>query len=221
MVVITFADMVQIKSFTCNPYQENTYILYDDTLECVIIDPGMINGAEQNAITTFIREQKLKPVLLLNTHCHIDHVLGNKYVFDTYGLLPQFHEGELPLLTAIPSYAPQRGIPYELSPLPDTFLPETGTLSFGNTQLQLIFAPGHSPAHLCFYVDADQVLIGGDVLFYRSIGRTDLPGGNHDQLIKNIKEKLFILPDDCKVYPGHGPATTIGNEKKYNPYLNN
>lgn len=211
--------MIEIKSFVCNPYQENTYLLYDETKECVIIDPGMYTGAEQNAVVKFIADNNLKPVLLLNTHCHIDHVLGNKFIHDTYGLMPQCHEGELPVLAAVPAYAPQTGIRYEVSPVPETFLAESGTVSFGQSTLELIFAPGHSPAHLCFYSKADKFLIGGDVLFYSSIGRTDLPGGNFDTLIKNIKEKVLILPDDCTVYPGHGGETTIGFEKVHNYYL--
>jgi hydroxyacylglutathione hydrolase len=212
--------MISIKSFVCSPYQENTYILYDETHECVIIDPGMYNAAEQNLVASFINENNLKPVLLLNTHCHIDHVLGNKFVSDNYNLLPQFHEGELPLLTAVPSYAPQMGMNYEVSPLPEKFLETSGSIQFGESRLELIFAPGHSPAHLCFLSTQDNFLIGGDVLFYQSIGRTDLPGGDYNTLIRSIKEKLFILPDDCIVYPGHGPSTTIGYEKKNNPFLN-
>lgn len=211
--------MINVKSFTCNPYQENSYLLFDESLECVIIDPGMYSGDEQNAVLKFIAEKKLKPVLLLNTHCHIDHVLGNKFIYDTYGLLPQFHQGEEIMLNSVVSYAPQMGIRYEVSPLPEIYLPESGNIEFGNSVLEIIFAPGHSPAHLCFYSRDDNFVIGGDVLFYQSIGRTDLPGGNHPQLIKNIKEKFFTLPDDCKVYCGHGPATTIGYEKKHNPFL--
>jgi len=212
--------MISIKTFTFNAYSENTYVLYDESRECVIIDPGMYDGAEQNNLVAFIKENTLTPVLLLNTHCHLDHVFGNKFVFDQWGLKPQFHKGELPILQAIPGYAPQMGFTkYELSPLPDTFLEESGSVHFGNSHLDLIFAPGHSPAHLCFYSASDHFLMGGDVLFYGSIGRTDLPGGNHNQLINNIKERLFILPDDCKVYPGHGPATTIGFEKLHNPFL--
>lgn len=211
--------MAQLQSFTNNPYQENTYIVYDETGECVIIDPGMYTAAEQNAVVSFIKDNNLKPVLLLNTHCHIDHVLGNKFVFDQYGLKPQFNEGELPLLEAAPAWAQQTGLRYELSPLPDTYLPESGTIRFGNTVLELIFAPGHSPAHLCFYNAQDGWMIGGDVLFKNSVGRTDLPGGNHQQLITNIKEKLFTLPDECVVYPGHGPETTIGDEKLHNPFF--
>jgi glyoxylase-like metal-dependent hydrolase (beta-lactamase superfamily II) len=208
-----------IKAFENNPYQENTYILYDETGECAIIDPGMYTAAEQNAVVNFIRSNNLKPVLLLNTHCHIDHVLGNKFVFDQYGLKPQFHQGEQEVLEFVPAWAGQTGLNYDLSPMPDTYLPETGTIKFGNTELRLIFAPGHSPAHLCFYDAKNKILVGGDVLFRGSIGRTDLPGGNHDLLLDNIEQKLFALPDDCVVYPGHGPETTIGFEKQHNPFF--
>ncbi|MCX2475468.1 MBL fold metallo-hydrolase [Pedobacter sp. MC2016-05] len=212
--------MITVKTFTFNAYSENTYVLYDETLECVIIDPGMYEGYEQNELTAFIKQENLKPVLLLNTHCHLDHVFGNKFVFDTYGLKPKFHKGELQVLEAVPSYAPSMGFgKYEVSPLPDEFFPETGAVTFGDSILELIFAPGHSPAHLCFYSKADAALIGGDVLFYGSIGRTDLPGGDHQQLIQNISSKLFVLPDETKVYPGHGPATTIGFEKQHNPFF--
>lgn len=211
--------MLHIKSFVNNPYQENTYLLFDDTLECVIIDAGMYTAEEQNKVVDFITENRLKPVMLLNTHCHIDHVLGNKFVFDQYGLKPQFHEGEMPLLSAVPGYAPQMGMRYEVSPLPENFLSESGTISFGETELELIFAPGHSPAHLCFYAANEHLLIGGDVLFKESIGRTDLPGGDMQTLVRSIREKLFTLPDQVIVYPGHGPETTIGYEKQYNPFL--
>lgn len=212
--------MMTIQQFTFNPYQENTYVLYDETGECVIIDPGMYEAHEQNALVNFIKDANLKPVLLLNTHCHIDHVLGNKFVYDTWSLKPQFHKGELVTLQAIPGYAPQMGFRYELSPEPEVFLEETGTVTFGNSVLELIFAPGHSPAHLCFYNSEEGILIGGDVLFLSSIGRTDLPGGNHGQLLHNIREKLFVLPDHVKVFPGHGHSTTIGFEKQNNPFLN-
>lgn len=211
---------MNVKAFINNPYQENTYIVYDDSKECVIIDPGMYNAAEQNVVVNFIEEQSLKPVLLLNTHCHIDHVLGNKFIFNQYGLKPRFHQGELQLLQAVPAYAPQQGINYELSPEPEVFLSEFGTITFGNSGFELLFCPGHSPAHLCFYGKTDGFIIGGDVLFKSSIGRTDLPGGDFDTLINSIKAQLFTLPDEVKVYPGHGPMTTIGFEKLYNPFLN-
>lgn len=211
--------MISLKKFTFNPYQENTYVLFDETGDCAIIDPGMYDGSEQDQLVKFIKEANLKPTILLNTHCHIDHVLGNKFVYDQWALKPQFHEGELYVLQAVASYAPQMGMQYELSPEPEVFLPETGTVSFGKSNLQLVFAPGHSPAHLCFYAKEENFLIGGDVLFYQSIGRTDLPGGNHQQLIASIKETVFLLSDDCEVFPGHGPSTTIGYEKMNNPFL--
>ncbi len=211
--------MAQVQSFVNNPFYENTYLLFDETGECAIIDPGMETAHEQNAVVEFIRQNRLNPVLLLNTHCHIDHVLGNKFIFDQYGLKPKFHEGELELLEAASAYAASVGMRYELSPLPDEFLPESGAISFGNTTIELIFAPGHSPAHLCFYDKSANILIGGDVLFRNSIGRTDLPGGNFSQLVDNIEKKLFTLPDDCIVYPGHGSETTIGFEKETNPFL--
>lgn len=211
--------MSQVKIFPNNPFQENTHIVYDETGECAIVDPGMDTAAEQNAVVNFIKNNNLKPVLLLNTHCHIDHILGNKFIFDMYGLKPQFHKGEVHLLEAGVAYAPQFGLRYEPSPVPDVFLGEEGIVSFGNTSLKLIFAPGHSPAHLCFYDEQDNFLIGGDVLFAGSIGRTDLPGGDFKTLMDNIEQKLLILPNNCVVYPGHGPATTIERERLTNPFL--
>ncbi len=214
-----FCGMIHIKSFVCNPYQENTYVLYDDTGAGAIIDPGMYGKAEEDAVKEFIDGEGLQLQLLLNTHCHIDHVLGNRYIYDTYGLLPQFHERELPLLIEVQNYAPQMGIRYEVSPIAETFLPSTGSVTFGQQKLHLIFAPGHSPAHLCFYSPENGLLIGGDVLFRNSIGRTDLPGGNHQQLLNSISQQLYTLPGDTRVYPGHGPETTIGQEKKTNPFI--
>lgn len=211
--------MVHLKQFVCNPYQENTYVLYDDKGFCAIIDPGMYGKAEEDLFLSFMEEHKLNPVLLLNTHCHIDHVLGNKFIHEQYGLLPQFHEGELPLLIEVQNYAPQMGIRYDISPIGEYFLPEEGTVTFGDNVLKLIFVPGHSPAHLCFYHESQKFVIGGDALFRGSIGRTDLPGGNHNQLLKSIKEKLYTLPEDVIVYPGHGPSTTIGEEKRTNPFV--
>jgi len=193
--------MISIRQFTFNPYQENTYVLYDETGAAVIVDPGMYEGHEQNQVVSFIKENALKPVLLLNTHCHIDHVLGNKFVFDQWGLKPMFHRGELPVLQSVAGYAPQMGFNYALSPEPDTFLEETGFVEFGDSRLELIYAPGHSPAHLCFYAENEQFLVGGDVLFYQSIGRTDLPGGNHAQLIDSIKNNIFVCQTNAWCIP--------------------
>jgi hydroxyacylglutathione hydrolase len=211
--------MLQIHTFPNNPFEENTYIVYQENGDCAIIDAGMDTAVEQNVVVNFIKQHGLKPVMLLTTHCHIDHVLGNKFIFEQYGLIPQFHEGELPVLTDAPSRAAEFGLRYEVSPISDTFLPETGTIKLGTSELELIFAPGHSPAHLCFYARKENFLVGGDVLFRGSIGRTDLPGGDFKTLINNIEQKLFTLPDDCVVYPGHGPETTIGFEKAHNPFF--
>lgn len=211
--------MIHIQKFTFNPYQENTYLLYDQTGECVIIDPGMYGANEEKELADFIQEHELTPVLLLNTHCHIDHVLGNHFIHETYGLVPKFHENELPLLIEVQNYAPQMGIRYEVSPIAEEFLTETDEITFGKQRLKLIFAPGHSPGHLCYYHAEQAFLIGGDVLFYHSIGRTDLPGGNHQQLLDSIQNNIYTLPASTVVYPGHGPETTIGEEKVSNPFI--
>lgn len=211
--------MLHIKTFTFNPYQENTYLLYNDSGNCAIIDPGMYGSNEEKIFRTFIDENNLTPKLLLNTHCHVDHVLGNNFVHETYGLLAKFHEGEIPVLMEVQNYAPQVGFRYDPAPIGEEFLTENDTIQIGEDQLTIIYAPGHSPAHLCFYSEAQGFLIGGDVLFKNSIGRTDLPGGNHQQLLDNIKQKLYTLPDITVVYPGHGPMTTIGEEKRTNPFV--
>ncbi|MBE8714203.1 MBL fold metallo-hydrolase [Sphingobacterium hungaricum] len=211
--------MLHIHHFVFNPYQENTYLIYSDQGDCIIIDPGMSSKREEDEFVSFIQENNLLPIALLNTHCHVDHVLGNKFVADTYNLLPQFHEGEIPLLVEVQNYAPQMGIRYDVSPIGETFLDEESLISIGGYDLSCILAPGHSPAHLCFYSYDFNFLIGGDVLFRNSIGRTDLPGGNHSQLLDSISKKIYTLPEETTVYPGHGPSTTIGYEKQTNPFI--
>lgn len=211
--------MLHVKSFAFNPYQENTYIISNDAKDCIIIDPGMHNYQEENTFKDYISQQQLNPIALINTHGHIDHVLGNRFIYETYGLMPQFHENELPLLIQVQNYAPQMGIRYEPSPIPETFLTPEDQIQLGDESLSLIFAPGHSPGHLCLYSANDKFLIGGDVLFHRSIGRTDLPGSNHQQLLDSISQKIYSLPEDTIVYPGHGPATNIKDEKQMNPFI--
>ena len=211
--------MISIKIFTFNPIRENTYILYDESGECVIIDPGCYEGFEQNELVDFIKCTDLTPILLLNTHCHIDHVFGNKFIFDQYGLLPICHELELSILQAISSYAPSMGLLYEVSPIPRQFIEEFDEINFGNSTLQVIFNPGHSPGSVSFYSKADRLLVSGDALFFESIGRTDLPGGDSDTLLKNIKQKLFLLEGTTRVFPGHGLDTTIAHEIKFNPFF--
>ncbi|MFD2514736.1 MBL fold metallo-hydrolase [Pontibacter locisalis] len=208
-----------VTCLTFNPFQENTYLLHDDTKECVVIDPGCYEKHEQEELKKFVKDNDLKVVRLLNTHCHIDHVLGNKFVADTYNVPLEIHPDEEQILRAVPTYAPNYGFQLYAEQLPEKYLKEGDIVKFGNTELEVILAPGHAPGHVVFYNKPEKTVIGGDVLFQGSIGRTDLPGGDFDTLIQSIKTKLFTLPDDVTVYSGHGPETTIGYEKKYNPFL--
>ncbi|RIJ43156.1 MBL fold metallo-hydrolase [Pontibacter oryzae] len=210
---------MKVTCLTFNPFQENTYLLHDDTKECVVIDPGCYERAEQEQLKKYIEDNGLKVVRLLNTHCHIDHVLGNAFVANTYKVGLEIHPEDEQVLRAVPTYAPNYGFPLYAEQLPASYLKEGDTVKFGNTELQVLFMPGHAPGHVVFYNGPEKVCIGGDVLFRGSIGRTDLPGGDFDTLIQSIKDKMFALPDDVTVYPGHGPETTIGFEKKSNPFL--
>ncbi|HQW82949.1 MAG TPA: MBL fold metallo-hydrolase [Ferruginibacter sp.] len=212
--------MLKIKSFVFSPIQENTYLLFNELNDCIIIDPGCYFAYEQDELNSFITQSKLKPVMLLNTHCHLDHVFGNKSIAEKYGLTLQLHKNEKPML----DYAPATGLMYDM-PFDNyagefIFLKQGDIIKLGPDELSVIEAPGHSPGHICFYCAKQNFIISGDVLFNRSIGRTDLPGGNHKTLLKNIREKLFVLPDETIVYSGHGPTTTIGDEKLHNPFLN-
>lgn len=210
--------MLKIKSFEFNPFQENTYLLYDETGECVIIDPGCIGPEEEIALRKFITGQKLTVTQLINTHCHIDHVLGNAFVKKTFRVNLFIHEQEAPLLKAVKTYAPNYGFFKYQDTEADGFIDERDTIHFGNQSLKILFVPGHSPGHIALYDAASKSLIGGDVLFQSSIGRTDLPGGDFDTLISSIHNKFFTLPDDVTVYCGHGPTTKIGVEKRTNPF---
>jgi glyoxylase-like metal-dependent hydrolase (beta-lactamase superfamily II) len=210
---------MKIQIFTFNPFAENTYIVYDESRDCAIIDPGCYMPEEKEELLDFIARQQLKPVLLLNTHCHLDHIFGNKLIADTFGLKPMYHQLETQLLEAAESYGKQWGIYAEPSPLAEQFLNEGDKVSVGGLTFDIIFAPGHSPGSLCFYQPEYKVLFGGDVLFKQSIGRFDLPGGDEQTLLNSIREKLFVLPGDVRVLPGHGADTSIDFEKKHNPYL--
>lgn len=212
--------MTLVAKLTFNPFQENTFIVYDDTKECIIFDPGMYSSEERKQFTDFIEKNELKPVRLINTHCHIDHVFGNNFVHKKYNLPLEIHEGEIPVLEAVPQICKMYGVPYtDPSPAPEKFIKEGDFILFGNSKLEAIFTPGHSPASLSFFCKASDFVIGGDVLFYQSIGRTDLPGGDFATLIRSIKDKLYPLGDDVTVYPGHGPETKIGHERISNPFL--
>ena len=211
--------MLKIKSFVFSPIQENTYLLYNEFNQCAIIDPGCYFDAEKEVLTQFIKDNSFTVIHLLNTHCHLDHVFGNKYVAETYSLTPQIHKNEEQVLAFAPTSGLMYNLPFDNYTGQLLFLKEGDVVTIGKDELVVIQAPGHSPGHICFYNKAQGFLIGGDVLFNRSIGRTDLPGGNYDELIKNIKEKLLVLPNKTIVYSGHGEITTIGEEKVENPYL--
>jgi glyoxylase-like metal-dependent hydrolase (beta-lactamase superfamily II) len=211
--------MFQIKVLTFNAVDENTYVLYNEFKECIIIDPGCYADEEKDALHAFVTQNQLTPVMLLNTHCHLDHVFGNKYVAGAYKLTLQIHKNEEAMLQMAPASGLMFNLPFDNYAGELIFLKEGDNITLHEDVLTVIEAPGHSPGSICFYCEKQKFLVGGDVLFYRSIGRTDLPGGNYDELVKNIKQKLFTLPDDVIVYPGHGPATTIGEEKLHNPFL--
>lgn len=212
--------MTQVKIFEFNPFAENTYVVYDETGDCAIFDPGCYMPQEKTALRDFIRNEGLRPVRLINTHCHLDHVLGNQFVHREWQLGLEIHRGELPVLERYPAACLMYGIPNaDPSPAPDRFLEAGDVVAFGNTRLEVLYTPGHSPASISFYCREDGFVLAGDVLFMESIGRTDLPGGDFDTLIESIRTQLFTLPDPTVVYPGHGPATTIRHEKEYNPFL--
>lgn len=211
--------MLKIKSFTFNPYQENTYLIFDDSKEAVVIDPGNYEAYENELISKFIDENKLQLKKIILTHCHIDHCLGNKYLNEKYGaeLLIPFDERDL--YKNVENIATLFGFPNYSHLDENKYLKEKDKIEFGDIKLDVLFLPGHSPGHLAFYFKNDNVCFSGDVLFYNSIGRTDLPGGDHDTLINSIKNKLFLLNPNTIIYPGHGQKTTLKNEMKDNPFL--
>lgn len=211
--------MLKIKSFTFNPFQENTYVVYDANGSAAIIDPGCYEQYEKQELVDFIEQEGLQPVLLLNTHCHIDHVLGNAWVKRTYGIPFLIHDQEVGVLNSAEVIAGPYGFPGFESVEPDGYLSEGQDIEIGNEILQVLFVPGHAPGHVVFYHESTQTCLAGDTLFRGSIGRTDLPGGNHDLLLSRIKSELFSLPDKTTVYPGHGPETTIAFEKEHNPFV--
>ncbi len=211
--------MVHVEFITCNAFQENSYLVFDETGECVVIDPGVSNSYEETMLLRLIEEKKLKPVLLVNTHCHIDHILGNQFVSDKFNLGLGIHEKEQIILAAAEDRSKAWGIPYTPSPMPSYWLKEGEVLKFGNSELEIRFVPGHAPGHVIFISHTDKFVIAGDTLFNGSIGRTDLPYGDFNVLEKAIKEQMYTLTDEYEVYPGHGPSTSIGAEKRSNPFI--
>lgn len=211
--------MIEIQRFTFNPFQENTYLLYDESNDCMVFDPGNSSTEEDTEITSFIKEKGLKLKGVYNTHCHVDHVLGNDYFFKEYGLRPRIHEDDLKVLQSVSQYGAMFGIQVRESPDPESYVNEGDTISLGKSILEVLHIPGHAPGHVVFLNKEQKFIIGGDILFHGSIGRTDLPYGDHETLISSIKDKLMTLDEGYIVYPGHGPSTSIGFEKKNNPFL--
>jgi len=211
--------MLKIKSFEFSPIQENTYILYNEFNDCAIIDPGCYYDNEKDELLHYIKQMDLKPKMLLNTHCHLDHVFGNKFISEKFGLTLHIHENEKPVLDFAPASGLMYNLPFDNYTGEFIFLTDNEMIKLGEDELKVILTPGHSPGSLSFYCERDKFVISGDALFLRSIGRTDLPLGDHDTLIKSIRERLFSLPGETKVYSGHGPETTIGNEKAENPFF--
>jgi glyoxylase-like metal-dependent hydrolase (beta-lactamase superfamily II) len=211
--------MFQIKLFEFSPIQENTYLLYNEFNDCIIIDPGCYFDEEKQALKSFIKSNNLNPKYLINTHCHLDHVFGNKFVAEEFNLIPHIHPLEKKLL----DYAPTSGLMYNM-PFDNysgelKYIEEGALIKLGSDELISLFTPGHSPGSLSFYCKKQSFVISGDVLFYQSIGRTDLPGGNLETLLISIRKQLFVLPDETEVYSGHGQKTSVGEEKRSNPFL--
>lgn len=212
---------MSIKIFTFNPVQEHTFVLYDDTKECVIVDPGCFFSEEKKELMNFIKDNNLVVKKIINTHLHFDHTFGLNYLADELGFKTEAHQGDEYLLKQLPNQYIAFGFGEYTEPIPEIgkYLTENDTVEFGNQKLKIFHVPGHSPGSIVFYNEAEKYAVVGDVLFSGSIGRTDLPGGDMNQLLNGIRTKLFSLPNDTVVYPGHGPATTIGKEKQTNPFF--
>ena len=211
--------MITINNFVFNELGVNSFVLYDETGECIVVDPGCNTDKQREELITFINGHKLKPVYIVNTHGHFDHIFGNAWLKSVYNCPLLIHKEDSPLIEHADKYASLFGFVVKKPPMPDGYLKHGEFLNFGNSCLKILHVPGHSPGSICLYSESDSFLIGGDVLFSGSIGRTDLLGGNHELLISGIYEKLMTLPRDTVVWPGHGPKTTIGREYDTNPFL--
>ena len=211
---------MKIKSFTFNPFQENTYIIYNSKKECLIIDPGCYTNEEEKKLYDFIKNNKLNPIKIINTHCHIDHILGNQFVHKTWKIDLHIHINEIEQLNNSENIAKIYGLDeYKPSPKPTHFIRENQKIQLGSYNFKILFTPGHSPGHICLYNEVDNFIISGDVIFKNSIGRTDLPGGDYNTLMNSITEKILTINESLKIYPGHGPSTILKDEKETNPFL--
>lgn len=211
--------MLTIQVFCFNPFQENTFVLFNAAKEAIIIDPGCYIRSEQATLQNWIEENELTPKLLLNTHCHLDHVFGNNFIADTYKLAVHIHPNEKIVLDRLEEASERWGIPTAAYHGAIKFIDKNEPLQFGAEHFSILETPGHSPGSICFYHQAQDFIIGGDLIFKDGVGRTDLPGSNPADLIKSIREQILPLPETMTIYNGHGPATTLGREKLHNPYL--
>lgn len=210
---------MEIFRFIFSPIEVNTYVLADKTGKCAIIDCGCYEKQESDTLEKFIKQQKLDPVLLLNTHCHLDHIFGNKFILDRYNLKALSGERDEMNRKDAVQHAMLFGLSMDEPPEPGGFIADNQILTFGNTELVALNVPGHSSGSVAFYSEKNGCVFTGDALFSGSIGRTDLPGGDFDTLIKSIKSRLFVLPPSTVVYAGHGEETTIEREMKSNPFF--
>lgn len=211
--------MINFQRFTFNDFQVNTYLLWDETKECLIVDAACYSEEEQKSLSAFINSNNLKPVKFVNTHNHIDHILGNPFVKKQYNIPLYSHKAGDLFIRMAQSSGTIFGIQVKETVSPEHYVEEGDILTFGNSELKIIYTPGHADGSICLYAAEEKTLIAGDVLFQGGIGRTDLPTGNFDLLDKNIREKLYALEDNVRVLPGHGPETTIGEEKVSNPFI--
>jgi len=211
--------MIKIQKFVFNSFQVNSYILQDESGECVIIDASCFDVREEQEVKEYIGKNNLKLVRNLNTHCHVDHLFGNGFIADTFGIHPEYHEAAVPFLITAGEIAESFGYDLNEIPSPARYLNDNEKITFGTSVLEVFYTPGHADGSVCFYNKEQGFVITGDVLFRDTIGRTDLPTGNFDLLMKSIRERIFTLPDDTIIYPGHGPETTVGYEKQNNPFI--
>ncbi len=210
---------MKLHLFTFNAFQENSYVLVNENKEAIFIDPGMMDQEEENVMLNFISKNDLTPLFILNTHCHIDHILGVKFLVEKFQIPFYAHQHETVMIERSASVSLMYGIPYSGCPLPDRFIDESDSFEFGKDKIELLYVPGHSPGHLALVIHSQRMVIGGDVLFKGSVGRVDLPGCNAQDLISSIQGKIYKLPNDYSVFPGHGEATTIGYEKENNYFV--
>ncbi|PKP04510.1 MAG: MBL fold hydrolase [Bacteroidetes bacterium HGW-Bacteroidetes-6] len=210
---------LHIHTFVFNDFGVNTYVLEADNRECIIVDAACHSANEEATLSGFISSKKLKPILHISTHPHIDHILGSAFIKREYNIPWLMHAEGTTLLKQSPMFASMFGLELSEINLPDRFISDNEKIDIGDSVCEILFTPGHAPGSVCLYFAAEKLVITGDVLFCGSIGRTDLPGGNTQTLLNSIAEKLLVLPNDTKVYPGHGPTSTIGSEKNENPYL--